>query len=286
MAITPVEKSGFLKLFIRNYRVLDMDETEFDCFTEQTVGFALTSYYTCPMDDSLVRYLGESDGESATKLLGELLDYYEKYCQREMGDGSSEYYSDLYKGCREVIDREREDVLTSAMHSDLYRQFSSEYMRGQIDDMLRAREENPTEAIGKAKELVESCCKKILEESGVELNKRWTVQEHVSETMKILHVRARDINNDTDAGKTVRKILGSLSGLAGSIAELRGPFGDGHGKGDNYRGLSVRHAKLAVGSSVALVEYLWDAYLWRQEQARAEGRDLCPHERKDRVQVL
>lgn len=62
-------------------------------------------------------------------------------------------------------------------------------------------------------------------------------------------------------------MLGGLSSIAGGIAELRNPYGTGHGKDDGFRGLSPRHSKLAVGASVTLVEYLWDAHKWRQGES-------------------
>lgn len=34
-------------------------------------------------------------------------------------------------------------------------------------------------------------------------------------------------------------------------------YGSGHGKPASYKGLEERHAKLAVGSSITLVEFLW-----------------------------
>lgn len=47
---------------------------------------------------------------------------------------------------------------------------------------------------------------------------------------------------------TVKAILGNLHGIAGNIAELRNAYGSGHGKNASDKGLTVRHANLAVGS--------------------------------------
>ena len=44
---------------------------------------------------------------------------------------------------------------------------SSEYINKQMSIMLENQSTNPTEAIGKAKELIESCCKTVLEQEGV-----------------------------------------------------------------------------------------------------------------------
>ena len=80
-----------------------------------------------------------------------------------------------------------------------------------------------------------------------------------------LGISSENVNEGTTEGKTVRAILGNLQGIAGNIAELRNPFGSGHGKSASYKGLTVRHAKLAVGSSITLVNYLWDTYEWKQK---------------------
>jgi len=41
-------------------------------------------------------------------------------------------------------------------------EFDNQYMQQQIAQMLESIEKHPSDAIGKAKELVESCCKAIL----------------------------------------------------------------------------------------------------------------------------
>ena len=47
---------------------------------------------------------------------------------------------------------------------ELKDEFSSEYMSQQMELMLSLRSSNPTQAIGLAKELIESCCKTILDD--------------------------------------------------------------------------------------------------------------------------
>ena len=126
-------------------------------------------------------------------------------------------------------------------------------MHKQIDTLFSSIEENPTEAIGKSKELIESCCKTILGDNGKAFDNEWSVSRLTKETMSCLKVDANDINADLPAGKTVKQILGNLAAIAGGIAELRNPYGSGHGKDDSYTGLTPRHAKLAVGASATLV---------------------------------
>lgn len=46
----------------------------------------------------------------------------------------------------------------------------------------------------------------------------------------------------------------------GTFAEIRNPYGSGHGKSAAFTGLETRHAKLAVGCSITFVTFLWDTY--------------------------
>lgn len=134
-------------------------------------------------------------------------------------------------------------------------------MQDQIDLLMEMRTRNPTEAIGKAKELVESCCKTILEEYGVSIDSNWDVAKLSKETAKCLRI---DVDSPKREDKIVKQIPGSLQGIANGLAEFRNAFGSGHGKSDNFVPLPIRHAKLAVGSAVTLVEYYWETFEWRK----------------------
>ena len=272
MALTDIEKGLLLRLFNRGGYVLDFVTADFDTFTMGSIGVALCQRYGLSKGKSLTAYVNDADGDDAAKLLSDLFEYYEQMpaYDRERSGESDEWHSDeyrrLYLKCKPIIERERGGVVANYQRADVKAHFNSDYMEQQIDLLFTARSENPTEAIGKAKELVENCCKTILEENGEVYDKSWGVSDLVKNTMSCLSITADEINEDQPAGKTVKRILGSLSGIAGGLSELRNHYGSGHGKSDSYRGLSVRHAKLAVGASVTLVEYLWDAHLWRKHQ--------------------
>lgn len=275
MAFSDMEKGLLLRLFNREGYVLDFSTNDFDNFTMSSVGVSLCEHYGLSKGRSLTSYVNEADGQKQVKLLCDLFEYYETmpaFDKEREGTstalGAGEYRS-LYLKCKSVVDRERSGgVALMAQRADLESHFNSEYMKRQIDTLYKSREVNPTEAIGKAKELIESCCKTILEESGVPVDEGWSISQLVKNTMKTLGVAADDINDGLPAGDTVKRILSSLGNIASGVAELRNPYGTGHGKSDSYRGLSVRHAKLAVGSSATLVEYLWDAHLWRRAEKR------------------
>ena len=66
--------------------------------------------------------------------------------------------------------------------------FSSEYLSRQIDLMVKMLVSDPTNAIGMAKELIESCCKTILDEKGIAYTKNDDVPQLADKTMDALNL--------------------------------------------------------------------------------------------------
>lgn len=135
--------------------------------------------------------------------------------------------------------------------------FLCEIFHPEVRDMQSMVKENPTESIGKAKELVESCCKTILDERGEDYSKNLPLTALVKQCMKLLKITPEDIDENIPEARTMKAILGNLSGITDGIAKLRSTYGGGHGKLATYRGLEERHAKLAMGSNITLVDFLW-----------------------------
>lgn len=168
---------------------------------------------------------------------------------------------DVY-GSKIILMEDEHLVHNSKYISD---EFDSEYIDIQIKMMIEAVNSNPYDAIGKAKELLESCCKTILNEEDKEVNKDWKVSKLMKETCKILELTPEDIEETKKASVTIKKVLGSLSAITQGISELRNSYGSGHGKLDQFKGLSPRHANLSVGASVLITRFLWDTYLERKK---------------------
>lgn len=138
--------------------------------------------------------------------------------------------------------------------------FSSEYIDSQVSIMLENIEKNPNISIGKSKELLESCAKTILKELDVEYDETMKFSPLLRLVMEELSLSANDQNKDNEAGKISAKILGNLGAVPQSMAELRNLFGDGHGKSSTFVSLPPRYARLAVGTSVTIVYFLWETY--------------------------
>ena len=254
--ISNVEKGAFMKLFNRGGYVLDFVTPDFDAFTLDSIGVALCSKYQLSKGKSLMAYINEANEADVIKLFSDLLEYYETEYINEIKSDAN-----LYKKCREIMDRiNPKGLINSSIAENLKDKFSSAYISTQIDLMLQMQKQNPTEAIGKAKELIESCCKTILELSDIEHDKKWDIVKLVDETTKLLKVTPKYITDETSEYGAIKAILGNLKAIAANVAQLRNSYGSGHGKGANYKGLEERHAKLAIGSSMTLVNFLWDSY--------------------------
>lgn len=257
--LTNVEKSALVRLFNRGGYVLDFSTYDFNAFTFNSIGVALCQKYGVSKGASLNMYISEACDENVAKLLVDLFDYYELTYSAEI-EGVNEYAS-MYKRCKPIAERVKAALTQATIPVDrLKDRFSSEYISAQLDLMLKMQEENPTEAIGKSKELIESCCRTILDEASVEIEKDWNVVRLVDETVKLLKITPRDIADTVPEAIAIKAILGNLKNIASNIATLRNAYGSGHGKIASYKGLETRHAKLAVGSSITLVNFLWDSY--------------------------
>lgn len=145
-------------------------------------------------------------------------------------------------------------------NKEIKKRLSAEYVTQQITLMESTIETSPYIAIGIAKELIETCCKSILEKSNITYEKKWDLPKLVKETIKLLKLTPDDISNKAKAIESNKKILVHLSAVIQSITELRNEYGSGHGKDSKFIGLDPRHARLAVGSASTLAIFLLETY--------------------------
>lgn len=133
----------------------------------------------------------------------------------------------------------------------------------QIQRMQIAVEDDPTLAIGTAKELVESVCKTILEQRKIAFSHDADIGQLVKEVRKALDLVSESIPNSAKGADTIRRLLSNLGSVAQGLGELRNLYGTGHGKSGSVRGLSPRHARLAVGTAAVLSTFLMETHLER-----------------------
>lgn len=137
--------------------------------------------------------------------------------------------------------------------------FNDAYIEKQMKIMLEMVDKSPADAIGKAKELLESCFKHILDDSGIEYTSRESMEQLRKKTFVHLGI---DVNERYSAqvNKDLKKLYNSLNQIVTSINSLRNQKGDGHGRGKGFEEISPLHASLAVNASLTIVHFTWDVY--------------------------
>ena len=260
MKLSDIEIGTIVNFLNEGGYVLDFSTADFDAFTYKSIGVPLCETYRLSKGKSLIAYINDAKYEDKIKLLSDLIKYYELSSMNEHDEENRKNRAVAYKKCRGILDKAGGTMVMTATAETLKEAFDSDYISAQIDLMLNLKDENPTEAIGKAKELIESCCKTILELEGCSVDKDWEVPRLVDETFKHFHLMPKNISDDVKGAKSIKAILGNLKAIAQGVAELRNLYGSGHGKSSSYKGLESRHASLAIGSSTTLVRFLWDSY--------------------------
>ena len=144
--------------------------------------------------------------------------------------------------------------------NDIKNIFNAHYVSQQINLMESSIESSPYQAIGVAKELIETACKSIFKDRQKDYDKNWELSRLMRETTKLLKLTPDNISDEAKAAKSIRQILGSLSAIVQGIAEVRNDYGSGHGKDSDFKGLQPRHAKLAVGAASTLAIYLLETH--------------------------
>ena len=134
------------------------------------------------------------------------------------------------------------------------------WMQKEIQRLENAVERDPALAIGTAKDLVESCCKSILALRGVAHSSKADLPELTKLVSRELRLVPEDIPNAAKGAETIKLILRNLTAQTQYLTELRGLYGSGHGRDGKYRGLEPRHARLAVASAVAFIDFVTETY--------------------------
>ncbi len=134
------------------------------------------------------------------------------------------------------------------------------YVSQQITRMESAVNTDPELAIGTAKEFLETVCKTILSERGAHYEQDEKLPKLVKLTVQELNLVPDELSNAAEAADTVRILLKNLAATGHQLAELRNPFGTGHGKEAKHSGLKPHHARLAVGAASTLGVFLFECH--------------------------
>ena len=117
-------------------------------------------------------------------------------------------------------------------------------------------EADPSQAIGSAKELIETAAKIILKNHGISLEAKTPDMTQLNSLVaKTLQHIPPGLNDSADAKQAVKILLSSLGNIVDKVGQLRNYYGTGHGKTGDMQSLEARHARLAVGAATVVVSY-------------------------------
>lgn len=266
-----LEKGAFVKLFNRGGFILDLSTADFDALSMDAVGVQLVAKYQLSKGKSLMAYIQDATDTDCYNIFKALMDYYETdYNQFEIETRISEplfgsellvgAYFQQYQKCKDILAKYKPVDSNKANAEKIAEIFDTNYMNQQIKVMLEAQETHPSDAIGKAKELIESCCRTILTEKGVKVDKDWSMNELAKRTFEQIHIMPKEVSDSLPEADVLRQLYGNLRGMVNQIAEVRNIYGTGHGRDVSFEGLEARHARLVVGMSATLVNFLWESY--------------------------
>jgi hypothetical protein len=132
-------------------------------------------------------------------------------------------------------------------------------------------ERDPAASVGSAKELLESVCKFIMEDYGIEYEKNESLLDLYKKAAKALKLDRQAVPDSAKGSAAAQRVLQNLATAVQSLAELRNELGVGHGKTKPSPAFA-RHARLAFNASRTVVEFLLETWHVRREQERPATR--------------
>jgi hypothetical protein len=114
---------------------------------------------------------------------------------------------------------------------------------------------DPAQAIGSAKEMVESVAGNVLGYCKPDSGNFENLGQLVRAAFKCLNLSMDDIPDSAKGAEHLKRIFSGLNQIVEGTAELRNLYGTGHGRA-RKGGLNSRHARLVVGASATLCRFL------------------------------
>jgi len=257
-SLTFKEKSKLEKLFDMGAGyVLDFNDATFRNFFAETVGVEIHAAKYQSTGGSKAKKLREFWKLEPDHLVGELLVALIRHIEEKSPTPEK---NKQFEPCKAIANR----LLSGKVNLDHLKKtivvFDGNYLAAQISRMEKSIESDPALAIGTAKELIETCCKTILEQRGKSVVGKPDMPTLTKNTLKELKLVPDDIPEAARGRDVIKRLLQNLGTIGNNLAELRGLYGTGHGKHDKAEGLTPRHAKLAVGAASSLATFLFETH--------------------------
>ncbi len=144
--------------------------------------------------------------------------------------------------------------------SEVFSKFDEAGIHSAWQKALERKSSDPEGAITISRTILESVCKHILDEIGVEYD------SNKIELSDLYKKAANELNLSPSqhTEDIFKQILGGCSGIVNGLGSLRNKLGDAHGKGKTNIRPAPRHAELAVNLSGSMALFLLKTFNARQ----------------------
>jgi hypothetical protein len=142
--------------------------------------------------------------------------------------------------------------------SDVLSKFDEDGVHSVWQKALDRRHTDPEGAITSARTLLETVCKRVLDETGIPYNDK----EDLSALYKMVAMQLQ-IAPSQHTEETFRRILGGATSVVEGLGSLRNKIGDAHGRGGKPVRPSARHAQLAVNLAGAMATFIVETWIAR-----------------------
>jgi hypothetical protein len=132
-------------------------------------------------------------------------------------------------------------------------------LRDHLQRIERGLQEDPAEAIASSKELVETVCRFVLEDYGIDYSPKDDVLDLYKKVAGALALGAESVPDSAKGSSAAQRTLRTLVTTIQSLAELRNALGLGHGRTRKSPALT-RHGRLAFNAAITVTEFLLDTW--------------------------
>jgi hypothetical protein len=212
-------------------------------------------------DENLLNFLVETVHPIVRADSDEAAAMVEAYNATLRNDGFELYAADQFGdriiyGWREIRAYHAPAATQVAQQPDLT---DSPVLRQHLNRIDRDLVSDPAAAIASCKELIESQCKLVLTDLGIEYGRNDDLPALFAKVAAALAINADSVPNDSRGSDAMRKAVRALSTLVTSIAEARNSIGTGHGASE-LSPATPKHARLVFNSTVAVSQFVADTW--------------------------
>lgn len=144
--------------------------------------------------------------------------------------------------------------------SEVLATFDADGVHAVWEKALERRHADPEGAITSARTLLETVCKRILDDAGESYTDKEDLPHLYDKAAALMSLAP---NQHTEI--VFKAILGNCKSVVGNLASLRNKIGDAHGKGGKPVKPQPRHAALAVNLAGAMATFLVETWTARKE---------------------